>query len=68
MPLIRIVATDLVADQLHREALKDNRTASQMGLVLLREALSARQSAQHQVDEVRKLAAVIKGQADGYPS
>jgi hypothetical protein len=67
MSLIRIVASDLVSDQVHREALKENRTLSAMGLVLLREALAARRAAATQIAEVSKLVATIRGQADGYP-
>jgi hypothetical protein len=67
MPVVRIIASDLVSDQVHREALKENRTLSAMGQVLLREALSARRSAAVEQEQLlrggmeQRLVRLIKG-------
>jgi hypothetical protein len=63
MSLLRIVASDLIIDQVHREALKENRTLSAMGLILLRESLDRRRAAATQIDEVSKLVASIRGES-----
>jgi hypothetical protein len=67
MAVIRIIATDMVNDQVHREALKENRTVSAMGQVLLREALAARRSAAANNEQLlreateHRLVALIRG-------
>ena len=60
MATIKIVATDLVAQQLHQQALKENRTLSAMGLILLREGLEQRRAATSQVSEVSRLVEVLR--------
>jgi hypothetical protein len=62
MAVISIVATDMVAQQVHAEALKENRTLSAMGQILLRESLERRRAEKMQVAEVARLAAVIRGE------
>jgi hypothetical protein len=52
MATIRIVATDLVAQQLHQQALIENRTLSAMGRILLREGLEQRRAEQASREEV----------------
>jgi hypothetical protein len=42
MATIRIVASDWDAKKFHDEALRENRTLSAMGLILLRESLDRR--------------------------
>jgi hypothetical protein len=63
MPVVRIVATDLVAQKLHAQALKENRTLSAMGLLLLREGLEQRAAAAKQVTDVSSLVAAIRGES-----
>ena len=60
MATIKIVATDLVAQQLHQQALKENRTLSAMGLILLREGFEQRRAATSQVSEVSQLVEVLR--------
>jgi hypothetical protein len=71
MAVIRIVATDMVSQQIHAQALKENRTLSAMGQVLLREALDARRSAAAEQNEllqaghstkISQLVSMLKGE------
>jgi hypothetical protein len=61
MAVVRIVTTDLVSQQLHAQALKENRTLSKMGEILLRESLERRREASA---STAKIVAAIRGQAD----
>ena len=60
MALLRIVAPDHVVEQLHREALRDNRSDSAMGLICLRESLDRRREQRSQIEQVAQLIAVMK--------
>jgi hypothetical protein len=64
MALIRITTTDLLAQQLHSQAARENRTVSKMGEICLRESLERRREASASTE---KLVAMIKGQADYSP-
>ena len=59
MATIRIVATDLVAQQLHQQALIENRTLSAMGLILLREGLEQRRAEQASREKVARFIEVM---------
>jgi hypothetical protein len=73
MSLLRIVASDLISDQVHREALRENRTLSAMGLVLLREALAARRAKDADTEALlreateQRLVNIIRGVASDFP-
>ena len=59
MALLRIVCPDHIVEQLHREALRDNRSDSAMGLILLREGLEQRRSGlRRKSPKFRRLTAV----------
>jgi hypothetical protein len=60
MPLIRIIASDFVPDELHREALRENRAVSAMGQILLRESLDLRREKRTNTEGVRRLAELLK--------
>lgn len=50
MPVIRIVATDWIAQQTESLARKEGRSLSQMGLRLLTESLDARKKSSAELD------------------
>lgn len=61
MALIRITTTDLLAQQLHSQAVRENRTTSKMGEIILRQGLEERRAV---AAATSQLVAVIKGQTD----
>jgi hypothetical protein len=65
---IRLRLPEHQGRQIHEMALKENRSQSSAISILVTEALAARRSAATQINEVSRLVATIRGQADGYPS
>ena len=55
MAVIRIVTTDMVSQQLHAQALKENRTLSKMGEILLRKSLERRREASASTQQIVSL-------------
>jgi hypothetical protein len=64
MPLIRITTTDLLEQQLHSQAVRENRTVSKMGEILLREGLQRRREASASTERIVR---AIRGEADYSP-
>lgn len=60
MATIKIVASDWDAKKFHDEALRENRTLSAMGLILLRESLDRRREQKAQTDAVRQLTEALR--------
>jgi hypothetical protein len=59
MPMIRITTSDHLAQMLHSQAVRENRTTSKMGEILLREGLEARRQTSA---GTQKLVSLLRGE------
>jgi hypothetical protein len=64
MAMIRITTSDHLAQMLHSQAVRENRTVSKMGEIILRQGLEERRSAASQVEQVAKLTRVLRGEVE----
>ena len=60
MAVIRIVTTDCIAQQLHAEAVRENRSLSKMGELCLRESLDRRRDERANRAEVARLVQALR--------
>jgi|HubBroStandDraft_6_1064221.scaffolds.fasta_scaffold1109821_1 hypothetical protein len=64
MPMIRITTSDYLAQMLHAQAVRENRTDSKMGELILRQGLEERRTAAHQVEQVATLTKILRGEVE----
>jgi hypothetical protein len=65
LPCVRCVVTPLVEQRLRALALKESRSVSQMGAIILAEGIERRREA---ATSTERLVRMIKGQASDFPA